>query len=541
MFALYSLLVPALRLVSLVSCTSYIGVKDPHFGTDVFTGIPFAKHQTRLQPPVPLSGDQGVVIATSPVSKRCLEVGPGASPALGSEDCLTLDIVRPSNPPGRDTSGFDSVTITTTVSNIHKTNLLPVYVFIHGGEFIKGDKSEYDGRNLVKTSVTLGHPIIYVAMNYRLGFLGFPAGKEAQSHNSTNLGLLDQRQALVWLQQNVRYFGGDPKKVTIGGQGSGADSAAYHLLAYGAKYGGLFRGAILQSGSATGSSPIPSPKYTDYQFHYNAITSATGCDGATADSWTCLQNAPIDALVKAYSKIFSDTRLGSLAPVFSPVIDGKFFTDFPSVLTEQGKFARLPLLLGTTKDEFSNSVPVDRGFGSDAAILGYLNSRFPYVSDSTLRWLLTYYPVFNFKNTGPPLSGSQWTRAIAMVNDLLSFCPTTEQGIQVSRVADVYKYRWDSVLQSAPVRQWEGVPRGSDLHFVFPLGGDMAKQTPADLALISAFQRGLISFVNSLDPRSIRAADADFDIIWSKINADIDFVNHTVCSFVKAKNAEFMR
>lgn len=148
----------------------------------------------------------------------------------------------------------------------------------------------------MKASVGFEHPILYVTMNYRLGFLGFPAGKEAQSHNATNLGLLDQRQALLWLQQNIQYFGGDPKKVgcilpysvllttdptafirvIIGGQGSGADSAAYHLLAYGATSNSLFRGAILQSGSVTGFSPIPNPRYTDYQAHYDAITSATG-------------------------------------------------------------------------------------------------------------------------------------------------------------------------------------------------------------------------------------------------------------------------
>lgn len=64
-------------------------------------------------------------------------------------------------------------------------------------------------------------------------------------------------------------------QVIIGGQGSGADMVAYHLLGYGAKSDGLFRGAILHSGSATGRSPIPRPNYTEWQSHYDAIVSAT--------------------------------------------------------------------------------------------------------------------------------------------------------------------------------------------------------------------------------------------------------------------------
>lgn len=106
---------------------------------------------------------------------------------------------------------------------------------------------------------------------------------------------------------------------------------------------------------------------------------------------------------------------------------------------EQGKFLHIPLLIGTTKDELSNAVPIDRGFGSDSAIIVYLNSKFPYVSDGTLQQLLAFYPVSNFKNTGPPLSGSQWTRVVGVVNDLLSFCPASEQGLQASKVVDVYR------------------------------------------------------------------------------------------------------
>ena len=84
----------------------------------------------------------------------------------------------------------------------------------NSGDFNSGDKSEYDGRNLVKTSIALGNPIIYVAVNYRLGFLGFPSGREAESNTAMNLGILDSRWSLIWLQQFITYFGGDRKKAS---------------------------------------------------------------------------------------------------------------------------------------------------------------------------------------------------------------------------------------------------------------------------------------------------------------------------------------
>ncbi len=124
---------------------------------------------------------------------------------------------------------------------------------------------------------------------------------------------------------------------------------------------------------------------------------------------------------------------------FSPVIDGRFFTDYPSVLMEQGKFAQVPILIGATTNEVVQSVPVDRGFGSDAALIDFLKSNFPYVDDASFRQLLAYYPVSSFTNTGPPLAGAQWTRLVAILNDLQIFCPETEQAIQMSAVADIYK------------------------------------------------------------------------------------------------------
>lgn len=82
-----------------------------------------------------------------------------------------------------------------------------------GFEF--GSTQLYDGTGLVTQSSVLRNPIVYVAVNYRVGGFGFLAGKELQSEGSTNLGLRDQRLALEWVQDNIANFGGDPAKVTI--------------------------------------------------------------------------------------------------------------------------------------------------------------------------------------------------------------------------------------------------------------------------------------------------------------------------------------
>jgi carboxylesterase type B len=73
----------------------------------------------------------------------------------------------------------------------------------------------YDGTEVIAKSVALGQPIIFVAVNHRVGGFGFLAGKELQADGSTNLGLRDQRKGLEWTADNVAAFGGDPSKVTV--------------------------------------------------------------------------------------------------------------------------------------------------------------------------------------------------------------------------------------------------------------------------------------------------------------------------------------
>jgi carboxylesterase type B len=106
-----------------------------------------------------------------------------------------------------------------------------VAVWIFGGGFYEGSKqSQGNPAGIILQSRTnpSAKPTVYVAMNYRLGFLGFLAGPSFASGGGTpNDGLDDQRLALEWIHENMHLFGGDQNRVTIMGASAGAASGMH--------------------------------------------------------------------------------------------------------------------------------------------------------------------------------------------------------------------------------------------------------------------------------------------------------------------------
>jgi len=74
-------------------------------------------------------------------------------------------------------------------------------------------------------------------MNYRVAALGFLAADHPEIPG--NAGMLDQVLALEWVRDNIRSFGGDPKKVTLFGESAGAASVSLHMISPLSR--GLFR------------------------------------------------------------------------------------------------------------------------------------------------------------------------------------------------------------------------------------------------------------------------------------------------------------
>ncbi|KAG6885462.1 hypothetical protein C0992_005129 [Termitomyces sp. T32_za158] len=135
---------------------------------------------------------------------------------IGSEDCLKLNIWKPTNASSADK--------------------LPVAVYIHGGGFYANSPQGFPMYDWVAQHQG---GIVAVSMAYRLNIFGFLGGETVAADGNLNNGLLDQRAALEWVQRHIDHFGGDPDNVTIYGESAGGASVVMQLVAYGGNLGYL--------------------------------------------------------------------------------------------------------------------------------------------------------------------------------------------------------------------------------------------------------------------------------------------------------------
>lgn len=318
-----------------------------------FNGIPFARPPTgnlRLRPPEPIQYPLGTVAATEQ-AQSCPQMASSINkdklPAsviesLGKislmqkvsntkEDCLTLDIYRPAGTTAKDK--------------------LPVLVWVYGGGFESGSTSMYDGGIIVSDAMFMDMPMMFVAMNYRVGGFGFMPGSEVLVDGAANLGLLDQRLALEWVADNIVAFGGDPSKVTIWGQSAGSISVLNQMLLYDGdtNYKGspLFRGAIMNSGSIVPADPIDGIKG---QAVYDAVVAAGGCS-SHEDTLSCLRGLDYDDFANATNSVPGISSYNSVALSYLPRPDGKIMTQSPDKLIKAGKYASVPFIIGDQEDE----------------------------------------------------------------------------------------------------------------------------------------------------------------------------------------------
>lgn len=244
-----------------------------------------------------------------------------------SEDCLYLNVWSPAKDPGER---------------------LPVMVWIHGGGFTVGSGSQvlYEGKYLAKKGV------VVVTINYRLGPFGFMAhpklSQESPHGVSGNYGLLDQIEALKWVQRNIDKFGGDPHNVTVFGESAGGASVCYLMASPLAK--GLFHKAIVQSGGFL-SMGMPSAgrqeNLKEAEKLGEKISSALGCSGEP-DELAALRSKDARQVLEAFEK--SSTGLLGRASI-GPVVDGYVLPKRPQEVFAEGGQHRVPLLIGNNADE----------------------------------------------------------------------------------------------------------------------------------------------------------------------------------------------
>ncbi|OJJ52378.1 hypothetical protein ASPSYDRAFT_1169784 [Aspergillus sydowii CBS 593.65] len=315
---------------------TYVGIHNSHYNVDYFLGIPFAQPPVgdlRLAPPAPLNLSFSGTRNATRMQPACVQFLAATIDRPISEDCLTLNVYRP--------SGYENQT-------------LPVLVWIYGGGYVQGSNSDprYNLTFIVNNSVHMNKPIIAVAINYRLNGFGFMGGPVIRDHGLANLGLRDQRLALHWIQENIHFFGGDRTKVTIWGQSAGAGSVGSQLLAYGGRDDSLFRAAIADSGGPLG---FQGPSNDTQLNSWNAVLNFTGCSGSS-DPLACLRGV---------SSADFTSAINASGARFGPFYDGDFLQTYSSAQLSNGNFVKVPLLTGSNTDEGT-------GFAGDSPYIGAL-------------------------------------------------------------------------------------------------------------------------------------------------------------------------
>ncbi|KAM4734559.1 pyrethroid hydrolase Ces2e-like isoform 1-T1 [Anableps anableps] len=302
----------------------YVSVKGTETGVHAFLGIPFAHPPLgpilRLAAPQPPEGWQGLRDATKQPN-MCIQSKDTANELLEklgslisevpelSEDCLYLNIYTPAN------RAADAK--------------LPVMVWIHGGGFVAGSASTYDG-----SALAAYQDVVVVLIQYRLGVLGFLSSGD--EHVPGNFGLLDQIQALRWVKEHIHSFGGNPDLVTIFGESAGGVSVSLLLLS--PLSDGLFHRAIAESGTAAIDALMNDPVPV-----MHAVANASGCSlESTEKIAKCMRNLDTDTIL----------ALGKDPFLRYPVnVDGHFLTKPVPELLHRHKLLTVPFMTGINNHE----------------------------------------------------------------------------------------------------------------------------------------------------------------------------------------------
>lgn len=292
--------------------------------TAIFLGIPFAaapfgaRRLGAPQRPESWDGVRDALVRgpSAPQPHRQMTLIP--EPVLDGEDCLNLNVFTP------DPSAAAA---------------LPVLVWVHGGGYTAGCNASpwYSGTSFARDG------IVVVNVNYRLGAEGF-LDIAGAPHNRA---VLDWIAGLEWVAANVGRFGGDPSKVTIGGQSAGG-AACTSLLTV-PQVAGLFRHAILMSGTAT-----TAPSLDRARERTEAVANELGID-TTREAFA--EVAPA-ALVAAQGANPASSDEGARGPGmgYAPVVDGDVVPAKPLAALREGASASVPVMAGATAEEGNATV-----------------------------------------------------------------------------------------------------------------------------------------------------------------------------------------
>ena len=252
--------------------------------------------------------------------------------------------------------GEDCLRVNVWTPGVNDNRKRPVMVWLHGGGFAAGSGNDipaFDGENLARHG-----DVVVVTLNHRLNFLGYMDLSKygAQYASSGNAGMLDIVAALEWVRDNITAFGGDPGCVTVFGQSGGGAKASILMAMPSAK--GLFHRAIVESGSFLFcNTPEKAQRLTDL------FIAELGLGAAPINR---LQTMPYDVMLKASDAVMrkANPPMGPVLDIrklatrldFNPVIDGKVLPEAPFKHKGPALTADVPMIIGTTLNEFANGI-----------------------------------------------------------------------------------------------------------------------------------------------------------------------------------------
>ncbi|KAF2278013.1 alpha/beta-hydrolase [Westerdykella ornata] len=340
----------------IIGTTTAIGPTGSSIAVNKFLGIPYAApptNENRFRPPQPpapwqtrdtkqFSASCPQVFVQSPVSSRDFTRAVFNNPAPAeSEDCLYLNVFAPrkawdpAHPP------------------------YPVLFWMYGGGWQFGNAGQpwYDGSYFAALE-----DVVVVSVNYRTNAFGLPIAPTITNLTERNLAVLDQRAGLQWVQENIRYFGGDASRVTIFGQSAGAYAVDLLITSYAPTAPRPFRAAIMQSGNYAYIPAVlcdPAGYYS-----WNALAAELNCTGTDAQKFTCIKSQPWQNITAAQERNYT---IG-----FGHACDNVTVVSDPRTRLEAGNVANVPVILGTDTADGS-FYTIQFVFNTD----GYFQTYFP--------------------------------------------------------------------------------------------------------------------------------------------------------------------
>lgn len=504
-------------------------------GTLSWKGIPYAKAPVgALRWKAPADPDAWAAAkTTTSFAPACVQYGriygPGANntwdatigttlnQAVGSEDCLYLNVWRPAN----------------------DNRNLPVIVFYHGGSNVSGYTADpvYDGANLARTANA-----VVVTVNFRLGIFGFMnlpqlnAGDAANS--SGNFAILDSIKALQFVNKNIANFGGDPGNVTIMGQSAGAINV-YALLTSPQLAnaspklfhksvplsGGLSLASNLPTGSIATMSPASTYLAQGNELLKQMLIADNKATATTVSAYIASQtNAQLADFMRSKDPALMLNVLLTKMPLQAgsgPIPDGTVVPTDAIAAINAGNYVKGPVLAGNTRDEgklFPSFLFLVGGTGNARTVTDaqLVTTQLNYKPDAAPQITIDQWIAASYLPVDKPVTGfnarAQELNRVFLLASNINILDTLK-----AKQPEVYYYQFNWDKEPAPWNDIYGAAHVFDVPFIFgnfgpSLFANVMNSTAnrgGRLDLSDAMMKSLGSFARTGNPN-----DAALGVTW---------------------------